>query len=43
MRVGVPWDGLDAGPAEFERLCWTIQPFEQRTARGQIVERLADH
>ena len=43
LRIGVPRHRLHAGPAEFERLGRTIQPFEQRRGRGQIVERLADH
>ena len=43
VRLGVPRHGLHAGPAEFERLGRTIQPFEQRAGRGEIVERLADH
>ncbi len=43
VRIGVPRNGLDAGPAEFERLGRTIQPFEQRAGRGEMVERLADH
>ena len=30
VRIGVPRHGLHAGPAEFERLGRTIQPFEQR-------------
>ena len=43
MRIGVPRHGLRPGAAELERLGRTVQPFQQRAGRGEMVERLADH